>query len=692
MRNKAGAERRRIAAHRTYRSIAGGRSSAEENNAMPVSENPSLFEKCRRALIGAPLDPFSSQTRQHIALAAFLAWVGLGADGLSSSCYGPEEAFKALGNHTHLGLFLAVATATTVFVISLAYNQVIELFPTGGGGYRVATSLLGPRAGLMSGAALIVDYVLTISISVASGVDQLFSLLPVAAGDYKLWVEIAIVLTLLMLNVRGVKESIKILLPIFLGFFFTHVLLIAYGVLFHIGSVDQLLPATLDETSQLAHGIGWLAAISLFLRAYSLGGSSYTGIEAVSNNIHVLAEPRVRTGKLTMLYMALSLAFTAGGIVLLYLLWGSQPVEGQTLNAVAFNSIIGSLGWSTGVNKALLLMVLAFEGGLLLIAANTGFLGGPSVMANMAADSWLPHQFRHLSTRLVTQNGVVIMGVGALLILVLSQGKVDYLAVLYSINVFLTFTLSLAGLCVYWWRHKSDDRRWPQRFALSGLGLVMTFGILVVTIIEKFTEGGWVTLLITGMVIGLCVYIHNHYDETKEKLRRVDQLFGSTEISEVENPPPLNPEAPTAVFLVGSSKGGGIHTLLWVQRLFPNHFKNFIFLSARAVDAQSYGGAEELPILQAQAEQSLRYFVSYCHSFGLAATSKLAMGTDRVEELTRLCEETQREFANCVFFTSKLIFERENFITRIFHNQTALALQRRLHLHGMQMVIMPMKI
>ena len=138
------------------------------------------------ALFGAPLDPFSSQTRQHIALVAFLAWIGLGADGLSSSCYGPEEAFLALGEHSHLALYMAAATALTVFVIAVAYNQVIELFPSGGGGYKVATNLIGPYTGLVSGAALIVDYMLTIAISVASGVDAVFSLLPLAVQGVKL--------------------------------------------------------------------------------------------------------------------------------------------------------------------------------------------------------------------------------------------------------------------------------------------------------------------------------------------------------------------------------------------------------------------------------------------------------------------------------------------------------------------------
>ena len=302
------------------------------------------YDKLRHLVIGAPLDPLSQKTRQHIALAAFLAWVGLGADGLSSSAYGPEEAFRALGTHTHLGLYMAVATAATVFIISLAYNQVIELFPTGGGGYRVATRLIGPRAGLVSGAALIVDYVLTIAISVASGFDALFSLLPMSAGALKLGAELTLVAVLLWLNLRGMKESIRFLLPIFLGFVVTHVILIGYGILGHAQGLMQVVPDAMADTRQLAHDIGWVAALSLFLRAYSLGGGTYTGIEAVSNNVQTLREPRVRTGKLTMFYMAISLAFTAGGIVLLYLLWNAQPVEGRTLNAVVFGSVIESFG------------------------------------------------------------------------------------------------------------------------------------------------------------------------------------------------------------------------------------------------------------------------------------------------------------------------------------------------------------
>jgi hypothetical protein len=329
---------------------------------------------------------------------------------------------------------------------------------------------------------------------------------------------------------------------------------------------------------------------------------------------------------------------------------------------------------------------------LLFVAANTGFLGGPAVLSNMAADSWLPHQFRHLSTRLVTQNGIVIMGLAALGILLWSGGKVDLLVVLYSINVFLTFSLSLLGLCIYWWRKRKTDSRWSYRFVLSGFGLAVTSGILVVTTVEKFGEGGWVTVVITSVVIALCLAIHRHYDEVKARLKEVDEIFSAARCPTCENPPPLIHEAPSAVFIVGSSRGGGLHTVLWVQRLFPDHFKNFVFISAKAVDAQSYGGAEQIKRLETALKRSLSFYVDYCHANGLAATSRFALGTDRVDQLMKLAEEVQQEFPNSVFFTSKLVFRNESWLTKLLHNQTALALQQRLHLNGMQMVILPMQL
>ncbi len=647
--------------------------------------------RLRRLLLGKPLDPNNAQTRQSIALVAFLAWVGLGADGLSSSSYGPEEAFKALGVHTHFGLYLAIVTAITVFVIALAYNQIIELFPTGGGGYRVATTLLGPHAGLVAGSALIVDYILTITISVAASVDAMFSLFPAGWHDIKIVVEAAFVVLLLWVNLRGARESIIVLLPIFLGFVATHFVIIVYGIAAHAEGVPSLVPETLSDTSALAQQTSWLFVAALFLKAYSLGGGTYTGIEAVSNNVQHLAEPRVRTGKLTMLYMAISLAFTAGGIILLYLLWDARPVTGETLNATVFRQVLLHAGLNGSSLTIALTVTLLFEAGLLFVAANTGFLGGPAVLANMAADSWMPHKFRYLSQRLVTQNGILVMGVAAFVILLLTHGKVELLVVLYSINVFVTFSLALAGLCVYWLRHRRHPR-WIRRLALSLAGLAITLGILVVTTIAKFNEGGWATLLCTGLVVSMCVAIRTHYERTKELIREVDSVFAGQPFGSQTDYPELQRDAPTAAFIVGTSRGGGLHALLWVQRMFPGNFRNFIFVNARSVDSQAYGGEEALELMKTDAKVSLKYFENFCHSYGLAARSYLGFGTDAVAEVERLCTQVQADFPNTIFFTSKLIFNDDNWITRLLHNQAAVAIQRRLHLEGMQMVILPMKV
>ena len=646
--------------------------------------------KLRESLLGKPLDPFSGETRKHVLLVAFFAWVGLGADGLSSACYGPEEAFLALGGHTPLSLYLAAMTALTVFIIAIAYNQVIELFPNGGGGYKVASSLLGARAGLVSGSALIVDYVLTIAISVASGVDALFSLLPVAFGSAKLGVEIALTLLLLYLNMRGMKESIRFLLPIFLGFVATHSLLIAYGVIAHGERLPSMLAETVAQTHEMGADIGWVAVAALLLRAYSLGGGTYTGIEAVSNNVQSLAEPRVRTGKWTMFYMALSLAFTAAGIILLYLLWDAQHVEGRTLNAVTFEAIIASFGWNAPwLDDGALIIVLALEAGLLLVAANTGFLGGPAVLANMACDSWMPHQFRNLSSRLVTQNGVILMAVAAIIVLLITLGSVSVLVVLYSINVFLTFTLSLAGLVRYWWKHR-DDARWITRLALSLAGLSVCAGILAVTTIEKFVEGGWITLIITGLVIAVGAAIRRHYDTMAKSLARAEEHYAAP-TGHFAARPRLDPTRPTAAFIIGRSRSGLVHASRTVLQMWPGFYKNLLVVTVQQVDVRSYGGDQALDKLRARSMKDMDFYMELARQHGIASKYYLGFGVDSLDELVRLCEQVRQEFPQVVFFASKLVFDNETWITRLLHNQIVYAIQRRLQLEGMAMVILPMR-
>ena len=653
------------------------------------------WKAVRRLALGPPKSPLAARSRESLVLVAFLAWVGLGADGLSSANYGPEAAYLALGHHASLSLYIALATAVTVFVIGIGYNQVIALFPTGGGGYRVATRLVGPRAGVISGTALIVDYMLTIATSVAGAVDATFSLLPVDFQGLKLPTELLLIVMLIVLNLRGVKESILVLMPIFVAFLVTHLGLIVYGVGSHAGRLPGVVIDTARETWSLAGSVGWVFVLSVLLRAYSLGGGTYTGIEAVSNNVQRLAEPRVENGRLTMFYMATSLAVVAGGIILLYLLWGAAAQQGQTLNAVVFRAIIGS--WHLGddtLGSTLLAIVLLSEAGLLLVAANTGFLGGPPVLSNMAADDWVPHQFGHLSSRLVTQNGVLVMGLSALALLWWTGGEISALLVLYSINVFITFTLTLLGLSVFWIRSRTRYKRWRKRLALSFAGFAICAGILAVTLVEKFAEGGWLTMLITGSLVALCFVIKRHYDETRRQLEKADELFLQSTKLPATPPAPLalDHDQPTAVFLVGDSLGTGIHTMLWVRRLFPNHFANHVFMRVGEIDAHSYDGAEAVKTLRVEVERSLAYFVAYSIGEGVPATSYTSYGIDVIGELLRLAERVRADFPNCVFFSSKLIFPYDTWFTRMLHNQTAIAVQRQLHFHGMQMMVLPMRV
>jgi amino acid transporter len=649
--------------------------------------------RLKRLLFGAPLDPLSPRVRQHIALAAFLAWVGLGADGLSSANYGPEEAFLALNGHTHLALYLAAATAFTVFIIAFSYNQVIALFPNGGGGYKVATELIGAHAGLLSGSALIIDYVLTIAISVASGVDALFSLAPPEWQAWKLPVEFLVVVLLTGLNMRGVKEPIAVLVPLFLGFLVTHVALIVIGIGTHAGALPALVPDTIRETRNFAAEIGGLGVLAILFKAFAMGGGTYTGIEAVSNNVNMLREPRVRTGRWTMVYMALSLAFTAAGLIVLYLLWHVGRQDGETLNATTFRAILAMLfGAGSLMVPVALGITLAFAAALLFVAANTGFLGGPAVLANMAHDDWMPHQFGRLSDRLVTQNGILVMGGAAIGALWITGGAVHLLVVLYSINVFLTFSLCLAGLCRYWLAHR-QQRRWPFGLLQSALGFVVTFGILVVTLVEKFAAGAWFTVLATGFVVFIGLAIRRHYAGVREQLTVADVLFTSGTSMPVPAAEPLpDPKARSAALFVGASDGVAMHTLLAALALFPNQFRNVLLIAVGEIDAEQFQGQEKLVRMQAAVERRLARIRDWCHRHALATVVYQDYGTDTVDRLDRLAARALADYPNTVFFSAKLVFDRENLLTRLLHNETPLALQRQLHMRGAAMVILPMRV
>ena len=645
------------------------------------------MRRIRELIIGKPRDPMKKDTRKRIVLVAFLAWIGLGADGLSSSCYGPEHSFYALGQHTHLALFLALATAITVFLIALAYNQVIKLFPNGGGGYKVATQLLGSYSGLVSGAALLIDYILTIAISIAAGTDAIFSLLPLKYLPYKLVVEPIVLLLLLMLNLRGAKESINVLMVIFLGFFITHIIVITAGIILHDYGIKTVIQNSYAETFHNVRIFGWFFVLGLFMGAYSLGAGTYTGLEAVSNNVNILAEPRVKTGSLTMLFMAISLSLVAGGIILLYLLWNAHSVPGQTLNAVVFQSILQTWPY----HHFLLLVLMALEAGLLVVAANTGFLGGPAVLANMSIDSWVPHRFGMLSSRLVTQNGLLFFGLAALLILFATDGRVEFLVVLYSMNVFLTFSISLLGLSVYWIRHRKYEKYWFPQCLLAVIALVVCVSILIVTLISKFELGGWITVVVTGAAIAGGIVIKRHYRHYNELKKKLNQKLRIPLVSKEAAIPSIDPKKPTAVFLV-KEIGAAMHSLLWVTRMFPNYFHNFIFISTGEVDIGSFGSNAALSKLKEQTDTILDYLVKYSKMHGIAAESYSGFGTDAVDQIMHISEKVNKKFPTAIYFSSRYVYPAENWFTRLLHTDLANIIQRRLHALGAKILILPLKL
>jgi amino acid transporter len=651
----------------------------------------SLSERVRKVVLGAPRDVKDTSQLHKMSLVAFLAWVGLGADGLSSSAYGPEEAFRTLGQHTYLAIGLAIATALTVLIISASYSSIIEQFPTGGGGYVVASHLLGPRIGVISGCALVVDYVLTITVSIASGGDAVFSFLPQHLHHFKLPSEYLVIGLLIALNLRGVKESIKALLPIFLVFLATHALLIAWSVLGHLPEV----PIVAHQVSRGFHsglatlGLGGMGM--LLMRAYALGGGTYTGIEAVSNGLQIMREPRVATGKRTMLYMALSLALTAGGILIGYLLLNAHHVEGKTMNAILAENVFGA--WrleGLPLGYWLVLITLVSEGLLLIVAAQAGFIDGPRVMANMAVDSFFPHRFAALSEQLTMQNGVLLMGAAALAMLLYTRGNIQTLVYMYAINVFLTFTLSQLSMSRFWWGKRGERRR-RRHLALHGIALVMCGSILVITLVERFTHGGWVTVAITSTFVVLCYLIYGHYARAKAGLRQLDDVLGSLPTTGEPNREPLDPKAPTAVLLVSAFNGFGVHTMLSILRFFPGLYKQFVFVSIAVVDSGSFKGKEELEALARHHAEDLAKYVDLARRLGFPADFVTQMGTEVVTEAAQVCKRLAQIYPKATIFTGKLVFRQERFFYRLLHNETSWFIQRRLQWMGVPMVVLPIR-
>jgi hypothetical protein len=517
------------------------------------------------------------------------------------------------------------------------------------------------------------------------------------------------------------------LVPVFLIFVASH----AFAILYALGTHLLEFPIVLAETTaQAAHTrseLGLFGMLFLLLRAFSMGAGTYTGIEAVSNGLNILREPRVKTGKRTMLYMALSLAFTVFGLTLAYLLFHVQHVPGKTLNAVLFEAI--SAGWPAPWGSGFVYVCLASEALILFAAAQAGFMGGPRVLANMALDKWFPTRFSLLSDRLVSQNGIAIMGGAAIVTLVLTGGSVKYLVVLYSITVFVTFVLSQWGMVRHWLNNRKTLPHWRRKLAVNAAGLALCSFILVAVTILKFRQGGWITLVITGALIGLAAAIKSHYNFVAKVLRKMDNLVAiarTKDGTDMPSPsavieiapdepdappgtaspiararenarpvpvePGFNPKDKTAVLLVNGFNGLGLHSLLAIIRMFGGIFRNFVFLEVGVIDAGSFKGAEEVENLRTHVAGELDEYVAFVRRNGMHAEGVMGLSHDVVEGSGDLAAEIAARYPQAVFFMGQLVFPEETLFSRLLHNNTVFAVQRKLYHQGIPFIILPIRI
>ncbi len=420
----------------------------------------------------------------------------------------------------------------------------------------------------------------------------------------------------------------------------------------------------------------------MLLGAYALGGGTYTGIEAVSNALPLMREPRVRTAQRTMLLLAWSLALCAGGLVLCYLLWDIQPVPGQTMNAVLATAVAAHLPFG----GLFTVLTLVSAGALLVVAAQAGFIGGPRVMANLAADGWLPRRFTRLSDRLVTEQGVLVMGLAALAALLATGGHVGLLVVLYSINVFITFTLTMAGMTVHWWRDRGAGiwlRR--RRLALFIAAALLCAGILTVTVVVKIAAGGWATVVVTGAVVGLCVLVRRHYHAVALRLRA--GFNGVLPPEPAEAPPASEPvtgqtSPATLVLLADGVNGSGWHTLLHMLRTFPGHWRQVVIAGVAVVDAVDHSDAADA---EARLRARLAGWLPRVRALGLPCVIRTAAGTELDETAERLCRAIRADHPHLVVAAGRVLVAHEGWWWKLLHNDAAQAVQHRLQWAGIPM-------
>jgi amino acid transporter len=456
-----------------------------------------------RLLVGPPLRARDVSREQITPVEGLPA---LSLDALTSVAYGPEAIIVVLAvagaTALHLVLPITIAIVVLLAILVFSYRQVIDAYPGGGGAYAVSRDNLGAGASLLAGASLVVDYTLTVAVSIAAGVASLTSAFPgLTAATVPIC--LAILAVIMLLNLRGLADAARgFLLP-------TAVFIIGLLIVIVIGLIHPLaLHAAQPGRSQLPAKALETVSVLLVLKAFSAGCSALTGVEAIANGVPLFKEPRVKRAKLTEVLLGSILGVLLLGLAVLADRWHIAPRSGQTVLSQIIGDAIGR-GWAYYVLALTITIVLA-------LAANTSFGGLPVLASLLAKDNYLPHLFALRDDRQVFASGIWALSILAGALLIAVGGNTLTLIPLYAIGVFTGFTLSQSGLVVHWWRNR--PARWRHRAIINGTGAVITAVATVIFLISKFTEGAWVVVVAVPSFILLFTRIHRYYGLAAELL------------------------------------------------------------------------------------------------------------------------------------------------------------------------------
>lgn len=455
----------------------------------------------KRLLVGKPLK--SAENDEH-KLTRFAALALLSSDALSSIAYGTEQIVVVLIALSAAAIWYSLPIAAFVIILlislTLSYRQIIHAYPHGGGAYVVSSENLGKNAGLISGGSLLIDYMLTVAVSVSAGAEAITSAVPALYG-HQVAISVTIVLLLMMLNLRGLRESASFLL------FPVYTFILVISLLIVVGLYNIVTGAVPLQATALPGAVVPGVSIALILRAFSSGSSSLTGVEAISNAVPFFKKPRAKNAAATLTMMALILGFFFVGITFINYWYGIVPEKEVTVLSQIGKAVFG---------HGILYYVLQFATALILaVAANTGFSAFPVLAYNLAKDKFMPHMYQDRGDRLGYSNGIITLALGSIVLLFIFHGSTERLIPLYSIGVFIPFALSQTGMVVKW---KKEGKRWLSKSIANITGAFISYAIIAILFVYRLGDI-WPFFIIMPIVMFIFYKIHDHYKKVAEQLR-----------------------------------------------------------------------------------------------------------------------------------------------------------------------------